>query len=184
MAATAVFLPGGSHRQSSLTGYSPWGHRVRQDWVTEHTSPFSLEFSIRLSIPLCYWKCCQRLLFFQKALNSHFIQFLNSISKHSSLPSWKPFTFYFQKSQLPGSPLWGFLLLNRTRRDALAQGCAVFTLQLKALHTQSHGFCYCSVTKSCPTLCGPMDCSSTGFLVLHCIPEFAQTRAHWIGDSI
>ena len=28
--------------------------------------------------------------------------------------------------------------------------------------------CYCcSVTKSCPTLCNPMDCSTPGFLVLH-----------------
>ena len=70
--------------------------RVWHDWVTEHTASFSLEFSIRLSIPLCYWKCWQKLPFFQKALNSHFIPFLNSISKHSSLPSWKLFTFDFQ----------------------------------------------------------------------------------------
>ena len=30
------------------------------------------------------------------------------------------------------------------------------------------------VAKSCPTPCDPMDCSTTGFLVLHCLPEFAQ----------
>ena len=30
-----VFLPGKSHGQSSLEGYSPWGHqRVRNDLVT------------------------------------------------------------------------------------------------------------------------------------------------------
>ena len=28
---TPVFLPGKFHRQSSLAGYSPWGHRVRHD---------------------------------------------------------------------------------------------------------------------------------------------------------
>ena len=28
----------------------------------------------------------------------------------------------------------------------------------------------CSVTKSCPTLCDPMDCSTPGFPVLHCFP--------------
>ena len=33
---TLVFLPGKSHRQRSLAGYSPSGHRVRQDWRTEH----------------------------------------------------------------------------------------------------------------------------------------------------
>ena len=34
----------------------------------------------------------------------------------------------------------------------------------------------CSVTKSCPTLCNPVDCSKPGFPVLHCLPEFAQTH--------
>ena len=24
------------HGQRSLAGYSPWGHRVRQNWVTKH----------------------------------------------------------------------------------------------------------------------------------------------------
>ena len=28
---TSVFLPGKSHRQRSLAGYSPWGLRVRHD---------------------------------------------------------------------------------------------------------------------------------------------------------
>ena len=30
------------------------------------------------------------------------------------------------------------------------------------------------VAQSCPTPCDPMDCSTIGFLVLHCLPEFAQ----------
>ena len=34
--------------------------------------------------------------------------------------------------------------------------------------------CYYSVTKSCPTLCDPINCSTSGFPVLHCLPEFAQ----------
>ena len=29
-----VFLPGKSHGQRSLVGYSSWGHRVRHDWIT------------------------------------------------------------------------------------------------------------------------------------------------------
>ena len=36
------------------------------------------------------------------------------------------------------------------------------------------GFCYCSVTQSCPTLFDPMDCSMPGFPVLHHLPEFAK----------
>ena len=35
-------------------------------------------------------------------------------------------------------------------------------------------FCCCSVTKSCPTLGDPVDCSMPGFPVLHCLREFAQ----------
>ena len=30
----------------------------------------------------------------------------------------------------------------------------------------------------------PMDCSMPGILVLHYIPEFAQTRVHWVDDAI
>ena len=39
---TSVFLPGESHGQRRLVGYSPWGHRVRQDWVT---NAFFLHFT-------------------------------------------------------------------------------------------------------------------------------------------
>ena len=42
----------------------------------------------------------------------------------------------------------------------------------------------CSVAKSCPTLCNPLDCSLPGFPVLHYLPEFAQTHVHWISDAI
>ena len=42
----------------------------------------------------------------------------------------------------------------------------------------------CSSTKSCPTLCNPMDCSMLDFPVLHHLPEFAQTHVHWVGDAI
>ena len=44
--------------------------------------------------------------------------------------------------------------------------------------------CCCSVAKSCPTLCNPMNCSTPGFPALHCCPEFAQTHVHRVGDAI
>ena len=43
---------------------------------------------------------------------------------------------------------------------------------------------YCSVAKSCLTLCNRMDWGTPGFPVLHCLPEFAQTHVHWVGDAI
>ena len=42
----------------------------------------------------------------------------------------------------------------------------------------------CSVSQSCLPLCDPMDYSMPGFPVLHYLPEFAQTRVHWVGDAI
>ena len=44
--------------------------------------------------------------------------------------------------------------------------------------------CFCSVTKWCPTLRDPMDCSMRGFPVLHYPPDFAQVHVHWVGDAI
>ena len=42
----------------------------------------------------------------------------------------------------------------------------------------------CSVTNLCPTLCDSMDGSTPGFLVLHCLLEYAQTHVHWVSDVI
>ena len=42
----------------------------------------------------------------------------------------------------------------------------------------------CSVSKLCPSLCDPMDCSRSGSSVLHGLPEFTQTHVHWVGDVI
>ena len=41
----------------------------------------------------------------------------------------------------------------------------------------------CLITKSCLTLCDPMEWSVLGFPVLHQLPEFAQTHVHWVGDA-
>ena len=45
-------------------------------------------------------------------------------------------------------------------------------------------FWCCSVSKSFPTLCNPMDCSMPGLPVLHYLPEFAQIHVHWVRDAI
>ena len=45
-------------------------------------------------------------------------------------------------------------------------------------------YCFCSVTKSYSTFCDPMDCSTSGFPVLHYLPDFAQIYVHCISDAI
>ena len=44
--------------------------------------------------------------------------------------------------------------------------------------------CCCIVTRSCPSLCDPMDYSMPGFPVLHYLQEFSQTHAHWVRSAI
>ena len=41
-----------------------------------------------------------------------------------------------------------------------------------------------SVTQSCPTLCDPMNRSTSGLPVHHHLPEFTQTHFHWVRDAI
>ena len=43
---------------------------------------------------------------------------------------------------------------------------------------------FSSVAQSCPTLCDPMDYSTTDFLVHHQLPEPTQTYVHRFGDAI
>ena len=40
------------------------------------------------------------------------------------------------------------------------------------------------VLQSCLTLCDPMDCSTAGLPVHHCLLEFTHTHVHWVGDAI
>ena len=42
--------------------------------------------------------------------------------------------------------------------------------------------CCCSVTQSCPTLCDPMDCSTTGLSVPHHLLGFTRIQVHCMGD--
>ena len=44
--------------------------------------------------------------------------------------------------------------------------------------------CHCSVSKSCLTLCNPMDYSSPAYPVFHYLQELAQTHVHWVSDAI
>ena len=43
---------------------------------------------------------------------------------------------------------------------------------------------FSSVAQLCPTFCDPMDHSTAGLPVHHQLPEFTQTRVHWVGDAI
>ena len=46
------------------------------------------------------------------------------------------------------------------------------------------GLVFCSLAKSCLTLCNPMDCCTPGFPVLHYLLEFGQTHVPWVSGAI
>ena len=84
-----------------------------------------------------------------------------------------------------GHPV-SYFLLNKKRTVELSS-----TSWLQFTHTWVstykkfvYYFCSCSVAKSCPTLCDPMDCSTPGYLFLCYILELAQTHIHWVGDAM
>ena len=49
------FLPGESHRQRSLVGYSPGCHRVRQDWSDQAHVPGKCQKPESGCLPLVKW---------------------------------------------------------------------------------------------------------------------------------
>ena len=80
-------------------------------------------------------------------------------------------------------------LTTKLLKDLFKQvTCISVTSYLNStLLCSQNSFCQrwcCSVTKSCPIPCDPMDCSTPGFSVLHYLLEFAQTHVHWVGDAI
>ena len=43
---------------------------------------------------------------------------------------------------------------------------------------------FSSVAQSCPTLCDPINLSTSGLPVHHQLLDFTQTHAHWVSDAI
>ena len=48
----------------------------------------------------------------------------------------------------------------------------------------SHSVRFNSVAQLCPTLCDPMNHSTSGLPVHHQLPEFTQTHVHRVRDAI
>ena len=86
---------------------------------------------------------------------------------------------------------WGLTGWHRTSvclrvKDPVRRECSKTQRRAKcaARPEQIMGCCCCSVAQPCLALCDPMGCSTSGSLVLHYLPEFAQTHVHPVGDVI
>ena len=78
--------------------------------------------------------------------------------------------------------------LTKTHAHAYIYVCVYMCIYIHNMFFQSKKITFLlsvqlsSVTQSCPTLYGPMDCSTPGFPVHHQLPELAQTHVHQVGD--
>ena len=70
----------------------------------------------------------------------------------------------------------------------MSQGLTLSVLrpQEGGLGMSTHGYQVVVAVQSlsCVRLCGPMDCSTPGFPILHCFQEFAKALVHGAGDDI
>ena len=77
-----------------------------------------------------------------------------------------PFTLWF-KTVAMGNCIQ-YPVINQNRKEYTYNWATL--LYSRNEHNLVHQLCG-SGTKSCLTLCDPMDCSTSGFPVLHCLPE-------------
>ena len=91
--------------------------------------------------------------------------------------AWIPFSFFTISLIEDWSLLW-ILAISAYKFFSSLLSKEFLLFQLKeALYSFS-------LVLSSVWLCDPMDCSITGFPVLHCLLELAQTLVRWVGDAI
>ena len=78
--------------------------------------------------------------------------------------------------------MWRFSF-NISLKDCILILHEVLTI-LKGENIQLNIYQFSSVTRSCPTLCDPMNRSTPGLPVHHQLSEFTQTHVHRGGDAI
>ena len=118
--------------------------------------------------------------------------FLNSPwffnSECLTIPSWRlPFLLSYSRAEFgsvlllcltPNKQVLNEMFNNEDKNGTFLMACSKW----KEIFT--HESYSSSVTPSCPTLCDPMNHSMPGLPVNHQLPEFTQTRVHWVGGAI
>ena len=90
------------------------------------------------------------------------------MATHSTILAWK---------NLMDRGAWQATVYGVTKEPDTTQQLNNKTYVLGALEN------CCWVTEYCLNLCDPMDCSTTGFPVLHNLPEFVQIHVQWVYDA-
>ena len=98
---------------------------------------------------------------------------------HSSVLAWRiPGT-----GDPGGLPTMGSHRVRHDWSDLAAAAAAALLTWRYLIEKRLQCTFWCSVAKSRLTLCNPKDWSTTGFPVLHYLPEFAQTHVYWVNDT-
>ena len=139
---TPVFLPGESHGQRSLVGYSPWGRRVWDDWATNThvcahaymTMCMHVYQHMHACLCVCVWKeAVTKLCYWQVLLSMQNLEtktaFVSQaptadITARAAAGAWRPNT-----PTPPGwarpTPSWSSWTISRELAErVLACGCA------------------------------------------------------------
>ena len=62
--------------------------------------------------------------------------------------------------------------------------CSTFSILFSPFASVCVYFKFSSGAQLCPTLCDPMNCSTSSLPVHHQLPEFTQTHMHRVGNAI
>ena len=107
------------------------------------------------------------------------------ISSHRSLHTTQALGFLRYKDERRSILSLYTVLLSATSPRFLGSSLSSgFLVLAQPQGQQTQPNCVHSFAQLGPPLCNPMGCSTPGFLVLHYLPEFAQTHVHWVSDAI
>ena len=111
------------------------------------------------------------------------IMSIKTIDSKARLPLFKSWIIYLLTMQ----PWESYCFIYKMRTIMTKTYFIDLIWGLNELTKENYESYGCSVTKSCPTLSDPMDCSRPNLFhssVLHYLLEFAQIHVHWVGDTI
>ena len=107
---------------------------------------------------------------------------LHALPKHI-ITDWK------QKQMWESSCfLLSHTLKNCVEHVKQSNNCSFLYFKMQLLFIKNiivfNAFICCSIAQLYPALWNPMDCSMSGFPVLHHLSELAQTHIHWVDNAI
>ena len=100
---------------------------------------------------------------------------------------------HLQKTKIAGMPLALYLMCLGLTAACMYAGVipqkmipALLVLMVlgEEVVIEEMGVSCCSVTKLCPALCDPIDCSTSAFPVLHSVLKLVQTQVHQVSVAI